>query len=552
MADTDDVSRRKVLLGGAALGGAAAAGIGGLAAPASARAHPSAAAAAAGPGPAATVTPGDARYRDMISGSNGRWRAAPEAIRVPRTTAQVVDAVQEAVRAGKRIAVRSGGHCYEAFVYNADVEVVIDLSAMNDVHYDTDRRAFAVEAGCTLWEVYLELYRTWGVTIPGGTCGSVGAGGHVCGGGYGALCRQAGLTVDHLHAVEVVVVDAAGRARAVLATREDDDPHRELWWAHTGGGGGNFGIVTRYYFRTPGTGGMAPEKQLPRPPGEVYVHSQSWPWSDITEGRFRTLLRNYGAFFEEHSAPDSPYAGLFSMLVLSSRASGEISLSTQMDATRPDAAKLLEEFLAAIGGGIGKARPMTKRAGELRARPELFAAQKQSWLTATRAHAGTGWGGRGDYKSAYMRKGFPDAQIAALYKNLTETELTGVLVAVDSYGGAVNRVAEDATAVAQRDSILKLQYQAYWGEPDEEAAKLAWIRGVYRDVYADTGGVPVPGEVTDGTYINYPDIDLSDPEWNTSGVPWHDLYYKAGYPRLQQVKRHYDPGDVFRHTQSVR
>lgn len=539
----DNVSRRKVLLGSAALGGAAAAGIGPLAAPATAR---------PATGAAVTVTPDDARYPDLISGSNGRWKGSPEAIRVVLDTAQVVGAVQEAVRAGKRISVRSGGHCYEGFVFHSDVEVIIDMSAMNSVSYDKKLRAFAVEPGCTLWEVYQELYRVWGVTVPGGTCGSVGAGGHICGGGYGMMCRQAGLTVDHLYAVEVVVVDGDGRARAVLATREENDPHRELWWAHTGGGGGNFGVVTRYFLRTPGTADLPPEKQLPKPPAQVLVHSHSWPWSDITEGRFHTLLRNYGAFHEEHSAPDSPYAGLFAMLVLSTRASGEISLSTQMDATRPDSARLLEKFLAEIGAGVGKPQPMVRGAGELRARPELFDAQQQSWLAATRAHAGGGWGGRGDYKSAYLRRGFPDEQIAAVYQNLTETELTGALLQVDSYGGQVNAVASDATAVPQRDSVLKLQYQAYWSEPDEADAKLAWIRGIYGDVYAGTGGVPVPGEVTDGCYVNYPDIDLADPEWNRSDVPWHDLYYKEGYARLQQVKRNYDPGDIFRHAQSVR
>ncbi|MGW6456006.1 FAD-binding oxidoreductase [Streptomyces sp. NPDC055078] len=540
----DNVSRRKVLLGSAALGGAAAAGIGPLAAPATAR--------TAASGPAVTVTPDDLRYPDLVSGSNGRWRGSPGAIRVALDTKQVVGAVQEAVRAGKRISIRSGGHCYEGFVFNSEVEVVIDMSAMNSVSYDKRLRAFAVESGCTLWEVYQELYRVWGVTVPGGTCGSVGAGGHICGGGYGMLCRQAGLTVDHLYAVEVVVVDGNGRARAVLATSEENDPHRELWWAHTGGGGGSFGVVTRYFLRTPGTGHLPPEEQLPRPPAQVYLHSQSWPWSDITEGRFRTLLRNYGAFHEEHSAPDSPYAGLFSMLVLSTAASGQISMSTQMDATRPDSARLLGDFLAEIGAGMGRPQPMARRAGELRATPELFTAQKRPWLAATRANSGSGWGGRGDYKSAYLRRGFPDEQIAAVYRHLTGTKLTNALLQVDSYGGQVNAVASDATAVAQRDSVLKLQYQAYWREPAEEAAKLAWIRGIYRDVYADTGGVPVPGEVTDGCYVNYPDIDLAAPEWNSSGVPWHDLYYKEGYARLQQVKRRYDPGDVFRHAQSVR
>ncbi|MBV9140636.1 MAG: BBE domain-containing protein [Pseudonocardiales bacterium] len=70
-------------------------------------------------------------------------------------------------------------------------------------------------------------------------------------------------------------------------------------------------------------------------------------------------------------------------------------------------------------------------------------------------------------------------------------------------------------------------------------------------MFADTGGVPVPNDVTDGCFINYADIDLSDPAWNKSGVPWHDLYYKGNYPRLQQVKATWDPMDVFQHAQGI-
>ncbi|HET9257222.1 MAG TPA: hypothetical protein VFO16_18765 [Pseudonocardiaceae bacterium] len=72
-------------------------------------------------------------------------------------------------------------------------------------------------------------------------------GGHVSGGGWGMLCRQYGLIIDHLYAVEVVVVDATGKARTVVATRERNDPNRDLWWARTGGGGNSFGVVTRYW-----------------------------------------------------------------------------------------------------------------------------------------------------------------------------------------------------------------------------------------------------------------------------------------------------------------
>ena len=119
------------------------------------------------------------------------------------------------------------------------------------------------------------------------------------------------------------------------------------------------------------------------------------------------------------------------------------------------------------------------------------------------------------------------------------------------YGGQVNTVPSAATAVAQRDTVMKAIYQTIWADQAEDAANLAWIRRFYRDVYAETGGVPVPGEVNDGSYINYPDADLADPAWNTSGVPARTLYYKDNYPRLQQIKARWDPRGVFRHALSV-
>ena len=91
-----------------------------------------------------------------------------------------------------------------------------------------------------------------------------------------------------------------------------------------------------------------------------------------------------------------------------------------------------------------------------------------------------------------------------------------------------------------------------WLDAAEDDKHLTWLREWYRDVHKDTGGVPVSNGITDGTYINNPDTDLMDPQWNTSGVPWYSFYYKHNYPRLQQVKAAYDPRDVFRHALSVR
>lgn len=119
------------------------------------------------------------------------------------------------------------------------------------------------------------------------------------------------------------------------------------------------------------------------------------------------------------------------------------------------------------------------------------------------------------------------------------------------YGGQVNTVRPGATAVAQRDAVLKADFHTIWTDEADDAANLTWVRDFYRDVYQDTGGVPVSGRNCDGSYINYPDTDLADPAWNTSGVPWTTLYYKDNYPRLQRVKARWDPRNVFHHALAV-
>jgi hypothetical protein len=78
------------------------------------------------------------------------------------------------------------------------------------------------------------------------------------------------------------------------------------------------------------------------------------------------------------------------------------------------------------------------------------------------------------------------------------------------------------------------------------------VRAFYRDLFADSGGVPVPGDAYDGTFINHPDTDLADPALNTSGVPWQTLYYKENYSRLQRVKAQWDPRNLFHHALSIR
>jgi hypothetical protein len=75
---------------------------------------------------------------------------------------------------------------------------------------------------------------------------------------------------------------------------------------------------------------------------------------------------------------------------------------------------------------------------------------------------------------------------------------------------------------------------------------------LYGEVFAELGGVPAPGDETEGALITHPDADLADSAWNTSRVPWHWMYYLGNYGRLQQVKARWDPRNVFQHVLSVR
>jgi FAD/FMN-containing dehydrogenase len=469
--------------------------------------------------PAATpvlspVFPSDPRYATMSMGFNRRFAGSPAYIQVVCDARQAVHAVQSACDAGLRITVRGGGHCNENFSAGNDGGAIIDLSGMQRIYLDPAGRV-CVEGGATLWNVYETLFKAYGLTLPGGSCYAVGVGGHVAGGGYGLLSRLHGLVVDYLTGVDVVCVNQRGHARLVRA-RKDDPQTGQLLWAHTGGGGGNFGIVTTYYF----TG-------LPTPPDQVRLATTTWPWAGMTSGGFATLLRNFGGFLQANSTASSPYAGLSANLHAFHRSAGHISMTTQ--AAGP-AFGLLETFLAQISAGVpgGSATAVTL-----------------PWLQATQTLNTSGPNQRSKHKSAYMNAPFPQDQVQAIYNALTGTSFANpqAQLQIDSYGCQVNTVAPGATAVAQRSSIMKLQYHTSWAQPGDDDANLRWISDLYASVYAATGGVPAPGQVTDGCYINYPDVDLP--------ATWPTLYYKDGYPALQAVKARWDPGNVFNHAQSI-
>jgi len=476
------------------------------------------------------IGPDDPRYRAVVDKRfNKRFRANPDYVRLAGTTDEVIAAVQEAVSEDRRLVVTSGGHCLEGFVSQPEVRVIVDLSPMKRVHHDAERDAICVEAGATVGETFRALHETWGTVLPLGEYPGIGMGGHVVGGAFGFLCRQLGLAADYLYAVEVVTVDGDGRAGRVVATREASDPNRELWWAHTGGGGGNFGIVTRYWFRS-----------LPRAPESITTFTAEWPWSGVDRASFARLLRNHGIWCEENRGADSPNASLWTLMELHRREFGKLVVRGVSTAGAA-AERQIDDHLAALGVTGGReVQRMSWLDFALNPFPDLFGMPPGGVCMKA--------------KDALLKRRLTDGQIETAYDYLTRTdhEAPGGMLGMATYGGRVNTIAPDATASAHRNAILDLACNTGWLDPQDEAKNLAWARAFYRDLFADSGGVPAPGEAYDGALINHPDTDLADPAMNTSGVPWHTIYYQANYPRLQRVKARWDPRDMWRHGLAVR
>ncbi len=474
-------------------------------------------------------------------------------IELCETPEGAAEALQKIVSDGIRPTIRSGGHCYEDFVVNNPGGVIIDLTFVNQGRLRSDDD-YRISPGMKLGEVYQDLYKRYGLTIPAGSCYSVGAGGHISGGGYGVMSRLYGLTVDWMTSTEIATVDAHGKVelRRVSKTNEPD-----LFRACRGAGGGNFGLMTGFFF-----------DKLPPAPQEVVNAGVSFNWSTMTEGRFIEILTTYGNYFETRGKDPNTW-GLFTGLGLTHVSSGEFGISLQF--CNPDGfckdLSVPEEFLALfddhkastthtiVPDSIVPQHNPGRHTNLARA-----ALHKMPWLEAT-VGEGSGSGGsqRAKYKSCYMKRNFTPDEAKRIYRHLTRhmpgLDLRGSYLSVDSYGGATNHAElSTETSVPQRSSIMKLQYLSYWHRPEDDAGRLKWMQEFYEDVYSGPNvdpkfaGTPYPGDYYEGCYINYPDCDMLQYSF------WPELYYgnKGLVPFLQDVKRRYDPNNVFHHAMSIR
>jgi FAD/FMN-containing dehydrogenase len=185
------------------------------------------------------VRRGDRGYGAVRRVYNAMIDLYPNAVVRCVDLADVRAAVRFADREQVTVAIRGGGHGIGGLGTCED-GLVIDLSLMKGIHVDPMARTVRVGGGCTWGEVDHTTH-AFGLVTPSGTVSTTGVGGLTLGGGIGHLTRRYGLTIDNLLAVEIVLADG----QVMTASAES---HPDLFWA-VRGGGGNFGVVTSFLFR---------------------------------------------------------------------------------------------------------------------------------------------------------------------------------------------------------------------------------------------------------------------------------------------------------------
>lgn len=446
------------------------------------------------------VAPSDATY-DLVRKVRNRAfdGVKPRAVVMARSVDDVRHAVQWAAAHKVPVVPRCGGHSYIGG--SVSEGLVISLVNMNKVRLDKATMRATVEAGTLLVDVNAGLVPK-GVGLPTGSCPSVGVAGLTLGGGIGFSSRKWGLMCDNL--VGVTLVTASGE---VIEADEANKP--EVLWACRGGGGGHFGVVTRFVFRV--------HEVEP-----ISGYSIKWPWKSA--GKVLEAWQKW--------APDAPDE-LFSVcMVAHGKEEPRIHSHGRFHGSKKALREVLEPLIAA-------AKPTKRPSVYDSTLKKAVLEGPKCWPDTTQCHS---WNHPqpGRYKQAtykvksdYFSQPLSSDGIGALIAAMEAGQKTSISwggVILDALGGAINRVAPDATAFVHRTQRVQAEYVAHWSRRASQAkaeANLAWMREMYAAMRPYASGE---------CYQNYPDLDLKD---------WKTAYYGANLARLQRCKKVLDPGRVF-------
>ena len=436
------------------------------------------------------VAPGDPGYDAARAVHSASFDRHPAAVVRAADPADVIQSVTFAREHGLPIAVRSGGHSMAGHG-TADGALVVDLGAMKDLSIDARRGVARAAAGLTAGE-YTAAAHAHGLATPFGDTTSVGLGGLTLGGGIGFLVRRHGLTIDSLLSVEMVTADG----RLVTAS-EDDNP--DLFWALRGGGG-NFGIVTSFEYRL-------------HPVSTVFGGALVQP---ATPNVLRSLVPLAA------SAPD----GLTTISHLMAAPPAPFIPADRVGqpvvATLAVHAGAIAEGERAVAPLRAVARPVADTLGPI-PYPAIYQYTSEGNVA-----------GRREIVRSMFVDVLDDSMVDALLDFMPRASSPAAMVQIRVLGGAMARVAADATAFAHRNRPVMLAIITPFVGPASDEEHVAWTEGLYAALRPHATGV----------YSNFLGDEGDDRV--------REAYPTPTLARLAAVKRTWDPENAFRLNQNIR
>ncbi|HEY6254600.1 MAG TPA: FAD-binding oxidoreductase [Xanthobacteraceae bacterium] len=439
------------------------------------------------------ILPGEDGYDAARSIWNAMVDRRPGLVVRCLDAADVINAVKLAADEKLLVAVRSGGHNIAGNAV-CDGGLLIDLSLMKSVRVDPASGTARVEPGATLADFDKEAQR-FALATPLGINSTTGVAGLTLGGGFGWTTRKFGLTIDNLISADIVTADAK-------LVRASDTENQDLFWALRGGGG-NFGVVTSFEFKLHPLG--------PEVLSGLVVHPFEKAGELLSE--FRRIAK---------SAPDE-----LTTWVVMRKAPPLPFLPTEWHG------KEVLIFAACYSGDMIEGEKATKA---LRALGEPI-------VDVISPHPFTGWQaafdplltpGARNYWKSHDFTDLPDAAIKVILDGVRTLPSPECEVFIAHVGGAMARVAPDATAWPNRDAHFVMNVHTRWRDQAQDSACIAWARQLFESTAPFASG---------SVYVNFMPDDEKDRV---------EKAYGTNYRRLADIKRRYDPGNLFRMNQNIR
>ncbi|MCF1709536.1 FAD-binding oxidoreductase [Tabrizicola sp. J26] len=437
------------------------------------------------------IVEGDADYENARSVHNGMIDKRPAVVVRVMNAGDVMTTVNYARENGHVLSIRGGGHSGPGFGTN-DGGVVIDFSRMRGVRIDPNGKTARAEGGAT-WGDFNAATNAFGLATPGGIISTTGIAGLTLGGGIGYLTRGHGLSLDNLVSADVVTADGK-----MIVANENENP--DLFWAIRGGGG-NFGVCTSLEYKL-------------HPVRNVYWGPMFYEVSEA-----ETILRFYrdyikhapdemGAFPAFQIAPPLPFipedrhGDMFAAIVACW--SGDPAEGERQFKAFHDVAEVKAEMVGPV--------PY----------PAINAAFDGLFPPGIRQY----------WKGNFVKELTDDA-IAAHVQHGPAAPNVSSTMHLYPINGACHRVASDASAFGHRDANFSMVIISASTDPAQDDVDTKWVKD-YSDAIAPHSEV--------GGYVNFMDDD------DSSRVRAN---YGSNYDRLVQLKRRFDPGNLFRVNQNI-